>query len=271
MNKAAGILAAAVLAIGGAVSLSSAQAPATAPPAVLTRAAGYLGVGRGPNSLTLLPPPPAAGSAALARDEEASQAALKLYGGPRWDLATEDADLSFPKVAGTFSCALGIEISEASTPRLYTLMRRSLSDIGLSTYPTKTKYQRPRPFMANGAPICTPAVEASLRRDGSYPSGHSAVGWGWGLIMAQVAPDRADAVLARGRAFSHSRVVCNVHYLADVEEGRTMGAATVAKLNASSEFRADVEAARAEVAAASAKGSKPTRDCARETAQMADG
>ena len=91
------------------------------------------------------------------------------------------------------------------------------------------------------------------------------------MIMAQVAPDRADAVLARGRAFSHSRVVCNVHYLIDVEEGRTMGAATVAKLNANAEFRADLEAARAEVAAARAKGSKPTRDCARETAQMAGG
>ncbi len=271
MNKTAGIAGLAVLAISGAVSFSSAQAPTPAPPAVLTRAAGYLGVGGAPNSLNLLPPPPAAGSGALARDEEASKAALKLHGGPRWDLATEDADLTFPNVTGTFSCALGVGVSEAATPRLYTLMRRSLSDIGLSTYPTKTKYQRPRPFMTNGAPICTPAIEAGLRRDGSYPSGHAAIGWGWGLIMAQVAPDHADAVLARGRAFSHSRAVCNVHYVTDVEEGRTMGAATVAKLNASAEFRADVEAARAEVAAARANGVKPNRDCAREAAQMAVG
>ena len=46
----------------------------------------------------------------------------------------------------TFSCAVGVRISEADTPRLYTLLRRSLSDVGLSPYPTKNKYQRARPF-----------------------------------------------------------------------------------------------------------------------------
>ena len=250
--------------------LSAQPAPAVAPPpASLSVVSGYMPPGGAPSSLTLLPPPPAPGSAAQTRDDAVAKDAVALRGTPRWDLATQDADLRFPTAAGTFSCAVGVAISETDTPRLYGLLRRSLSDVGLSTYPTKTRYQRPRPFAVNGAPICSPAVEAGLRRDGAYPSGHVAIGWGWALILTEVAPDRADAILARGRAFGQSRVVCNVHWISDTEEGRTMGAATVAKLHAQAAFRADVEAARAEVAAARARGLPPSRDCAREAAQMA--
>ena len=218
------------------------QAPAA--PTVLTRVAGYLPTGTTPGSLTLLPPPPTAGSGAQARDEDGARAALALHGGPRWDLATQDADLSFPNVAGTFSCAIGAPVTEVDTPALYKLLRRSLADIGLSTYPTKTKYQRPR---------------------------HSAIGWGWGLIVAEVVPDRIDAVLARGRAYSDSRRVCNVHWQSDVDEGRTMGAAVVARLHDSAEFRADVATAKAEVIAARAKGLIPNRDCAEEARRLAAG
>jgi acid phosphatase (class A) len=241
--------------------------PAPAPAPVI----GYLPEGTAPNSLALVPPPPAPGSAAQARDEEASKAALAANPGPRWDLATQDADLTFPAVAATFSCAIGAPISERQTPALYRLMRRTLRDIGGSTYPTKTKYLRARPFMVNGKPMCTPALDAALRGDGSYPSGHAALGWGWALIVAEVAPDRADAVLARGRAFSESRRYCNVHWQSDVEEGRTMGAAVVAELHASAEFRSDLAAARREVAALRARGVAPNRDCAEEAARMSAG
>lgn len=245
------------------------QAPASAPMA--PRTTGYLSLSEIPDSVKLLPPPPAPGSAAEARDVEVSKAALALRGGPRWDLATQDADLSFPAAPATFSCAIGAPISPTETPRLYELMRRAYPDIGLSTRAAKVKYQRARPFAVNGQPMCTPAFDAVLRKDGSYPSGHAAVGWGWGLILAAVAPDRADAILARGRAFAQSRAVCNVHWQIDVDEGRTMGSASVARLQASPEFRADVEAARAEIAAVRAKGLKPNRDCAEEAARLAAG
>ena len=232
---------------------------------------GYLPAGATPSSLTLLPPPPAPGSADQARDDAAAKAALARSGGPRWMQAVEDADLHFPKVAETFSCALGVSITEADTPHLYTLLRRSLVDVGLSTYPTKIKYQRGRPFMVDGGPICTPAEEQTLRKDGSYPSGHSAVGWGWALILVEAAPERADAILARGRAFGQSRVECNVHWLSDTEEGRVMASGVVARLHDEAAFRDDLAAARSEIDAARAKGLGPTRDCAKEAAQLAAG
>ena len=217
----------------------------------------------------LIPPPPAQGSAAYALDEEVSQKALALRDTPRWDLAAKDADLSFPEAAGTFSCALGVPITEKDTPHLYMLLRRTLADAGLSTYTAKNKYQRKRPFMVNNEPTCTPEDEAGLRKDGSYPSGHTAIGWAWALILCEIAPDRCDAILARGRAFGKSRNVCNVHWHSDVVEGRFMGAAAVARLHADPAFRAEIEAAKAEFAAVRAKGLKPTRDCQAEADALA--
>lgn len=268
-------LALAALAAGCAATTPSKPAPqAAAKPIPEIRPgylAGYLPMGGAPNSLAINPPPPAAGSAAQARDDAAAKAAVALNGTPRWKVATQDAELKFPAAAETFSCALDVNISQQTTPRLYTLLRRTLVDTGLSTYPTKNKYQRARPFTVNNAPICTPQDEAALRKDGSYPSGHSAIGWGWALILTQVAPDRADTVLARGRAFTQSRVVCNVHWTSDTEEGRMMGAAAVAKLQSNADFIADVEAAKAEVVAARTAGHKPTRDCAAEAAALTEG
>jgi acid phosphatase (class A) len=226
--------------------------------------AGYLQSEVLPNSLALIPPPPATGSAALALDEEVSRKSLALRGTPRWELAAKDAELMFPEAAGTFSCALGVPITEQDTPHLYMLLRRTLADAGLSTYTAKNQYQRKRPFMVNKESTCTPDEEAHLMKDGSYPSGHTAIGWAWALILSEIAPERADAILARGRAFGESRNICNVHWHSDVVEGRFMGAVAVARLHADPAFRTELETARAELEAVRAKGLKPTRDCQAE-------
>lgn len=231
--------------------------------------AGYLARDALPNSLALVPVPPAAGSAALALDEEVARASTALRGTPRWLLATSDADLRFPQAADTFSCALNAPITEAQVPHLYVLLRRTLTDAGLSTYAAKDTYKRARPFVVNKAPICTPADQAALEKDGSYPSGHTAVGWAWALILTEIAPDRANAVLARGLAFGESRNVCNVHWHSDVVQGRSIGAGVVARLHAEPAFRADLEAAKAELAAVHAQNLVPARDCAAEAAALA--
>ena len=124
--------------------------------------AGYLQEESLPDSLELIPPPPSGGSAALTLDEEISHKSLVLQGTPRWDIATEDANLMFPQAAGTFSCVLGAPITEQDTPHLYMLLRRTLADAGLSTYTAKNNYQRKRPFMMNKEPTCTPDEETHL-------------------------------------------------------------------------------------------------------------
>jgi len=232
---------------------------------------GYLGPKALPNSLELIPLPPAAGSAAFAHDEEVAKSTFALRGTPRFALAESDFDLKIPSLVNTFSCALNAQITEENAPYLYTLLRRSFSDLALSTYAAKQHYKRTRPFQQNKEPMGVPQYRAALEKDPSYPSGHTALGSGFALILSEISPDRADALLARGLAYGESRTVVNHHWHSDVVWGRFMGAATVAKLNSDPTFRADLEAARAEVAAVRTKGFPPTRDCQSEAAALALG
>jgi acid phosphatase (class A) len=225
---------------------------------------GYLAMESLPDSLALLPPAPEAGSATSKVDIATSKWALGLRDTARWDLAIADAELLFPEAASTFSCAMNIPMSESNTPHLYRLLRRTLPDLGLSTYGAKRHFARERPFAENGQPICTPEQRELLVKDGSYPSGHSAIGWGWALILSEIAPERANEVLSRGMAFTESRMVCNVHWASDVAAGRTMGAATVARLHAEPAFQINLAGAKKEYEAVRESGRAPQGNCQKE-------
>ena len=107
-----------------------------------------------------------------------------------------------------------------------------------------------------------------MRKDGSYPSGHTSIGWGWALILTELAPDRAEAILARGRSFGESRNVCNAHWYTDVVAGRLVGAAAVAKLHAKDNFLAAMDAARKDIDRARTAGLTPSIDCDAEAATL---
>ena len=210
---------------------------------------GYLSKDEVPNSLALVPPPPQEGTAAFQLDQEMAAKYVASKDEARKEQATQDAVLSFPEAVNAFNRVLEVQISEETTPHLYMILRRTLADAGVSTYAAKNHYQRGRPFMVNNTPICTPEDEAALRKDGSYPSGHTAIGWAWALILTEVFPEEADDILERGKQFGISRNVCNVHWHSDVVYGRMMGAVAVAALHANNDFMLDLEVAKEEVAA----------------------
>jgi acid phosphatase (class A) len=202
-----------------------------------------------PDSLALVPPPPASGTAALAADQEAYQ--LALTASPeRFALAAADADLAWPRPATSFEAIIGTKVSTAATPHTAMLLQRVLVDAGLSTYRAKDHYKRTRPFVVNNGTTCTPTEEAMLRNDGSYPSGHTAIGWIMALTLTDLAPDKTDALLQRGYDFGQSRVICRVHWMTDTVAGRTMAAATYARLQADPVFQAQRALAREELAKA---------------------
>ncbi len=159
--------------LAGVLILTSAYAqnPTTAVPelhhGLLT---GYLPKEAVPDSLALLPSPPAQDSAAFALDMDVARKSTDLRGTPRWTQAAVDPDLSFPNAASIFSCVLNAPITEKATPRLYLLLRRTLTDAGLSTYVAKNHHQRTRPFVVNKEPVCAPSELADLEKDGS-PAG----------------------------------------------------------------------------------------------------
>jgi acid phosphatase (class A) len=237
----------------GAQSPAMTPSPAPAPPA---RPIGYLPPEQLPDSLTIVGPPPAADSPLAASDRAAFEATRAMEGSDRWRTAKDDAELFGPVAHKSFACAIGKAITPEATPVLSRLLDRLVIDAGRSTAAAKDRYNRTRPMIGNDKAICV-VREDWMKTNGSYPSGHAAAGWAWGLVLAELAPDRASAVVTRARDFGDSRWICGVHFQSDVEAGRTMGAATVARLHADAAFEADMATAKAELAKAPAAAGCP--------------
>lgn len=198
------------------------------------------------NGAAILGPPPAADSPHGKADRALYDETRKLKDTPRWRTAIQDNDLWGGGAVKRFSCALGREISDAETPALSRLMHRIEGDARTVGTPPKDHYGRVRPALGNDKPVCVPR-EDWMRTNASYPSGHSMVAWAWALVLTELAPERADAVLTLGREAGESRMICGVHYISDVEAGRTLGAAMLARLRSEPAFHADLDAARAEM------------------------
>jgi acid phosphatase (class A) len=208
---------------------------------------GYLTAGTMPETVRVLPPPPAPGSGREADDQAIFKATRALSGTPRWALAMSDANLR--QGPGDFACTLGIVLDAQNAPKLTRLFFRVAADSRGVVEPPKDHYGRPRPYAAApDAPVCEPKTEG-LTKNPSYPSGHATLSWAWGLILAELAPDRATDIMMRARSIGESRIVCGVHYLSDVEAGRDDGAVLVAAEHGSPQFRADMDAAREELRA----------------------
>ena len=227
-------------------------------PQVASGGTPYLGAAARPNGLRILPPPPAAGSPAQRLDQLVFRRAraIREQDPQRWALATSDAQLDFDSLMAAFSCALDARLDRKTAPALYRLLDRIALDSRPETDAVKNHYGRRRPYIGNDAPICV-ARGTSLDSSASYPSGHTTVGWTLALLLAELAPDRSSEILARGRAFGESRIVCGVHWLSDVQAGYLNASAMVAALHSSAAFRADMLQAQSEVAAARSSAFKP--------------
>ena len=103
---------------------------------------GYLTKEQQLDSKEFVLPSPAEDSTRQTMDTAWADNLKALRGTARWDLAKSDADLAFPAAARTFTCALGIPVTEQDTPALYMLLRRTLTDIGLAPYSLRAHCHR---------------------------------------------------------------------------------------------------------------------------------
>jgi acid phosphatase (class A) len=214
-----------------------------------------------PDGLRILPPAPRAGSPQARADRAIFAATRRLQGSPRWKLASSDVDT---EAFDHFACALGVKLTPSSAPALARLLDRAGASGVVD--PVKRFYQARRPYIGSPAPICQ-AKTAHLAANGDYPSGHTAGGWMEALILAELVPDRATEILARGRAFGESRAICGAHSLSAVQAGWLAGAAANAALHGSPAFRADLEAAREEMVKLRASAPAPDAKVCRAQAK----
>jgi acid phosphatase (class A) len=243
------IIATAIAALAG--GLAVAQQPA-APPIV-----GYVPTAMIPQGLAILPPAPQPGTDRYAMDRKVFTASRSLEGSPRWALAQNDNNTSVPNLLADFSCALGVKLTPDNAPKLTHLLARAARDASAVTNAAKDALKRERPFHIDPGNICIPH-DNGLDNSFDYPSGHTTMGWTFGLILADLEPDKATEVLVRARSYGESRVVCGVHNSSAIEAGRTSGAMTFAAQQGYPEFRADLEAARVELAGLRANAANAT-------------
>ena len=255
------------LSCGAAALLALAACTAAAPPPppadlsmalpVATWLTGYLRPGD-LDGKTILGPPPAADSLQGKADRAIYEQTRALDGSPRWKVAQADNDLWTGGAMNRFSCALGRQIGPATTPATQRLLHRVELDTRTVGTPPKDFYNRMRPPRGDTRPICVPR-EKWMETNASYPSGHSMAGWSWALILAELQPAKASELMVAGREIGQSRVICGVHFQSDVAAGRQLASAMVARLHADPKFMAELAAARAELAKASAT---PPQGCA---------
>ena len=191
----------------------------------------------------LLPPPPSDPTEAAAELAEVrrviAQRTPDRLAAAKWDDAHEDASLYAP--------TLGARFDLKALPATAELMAIVQTDASLAGKGAKGFFARKRPWAVDATiPTCDPGDKPTT----SYPSGHAMIGYSTGLVLAELMPDKAQAILARAQDYAFSRVVCGSHFPSDTRASQTLSAHLVATLMANADFRAKLEAARAELKAA---------------------
>ncbi|KGD85307.1 PAP2 superfamily protein [Pantoea sp. PNA 14-12] len=103
----------------------------------------------------------------------------------------------------------------------------------VSTSAAKKHFDYPRPFLHKGNTIHLVPDDTVIKDNqpytadgGAFPSGHTNTGYTDALLLAEMIPERFDALLQRGARYGYSRLVLGVHYPLDV-----MGSRMVAQYN----------------------------------------
>lgn len=205
---------------------------------------GYLAEGAF-DLMQVLPPAPIAGDARYKADRTIFKKTRKLIGTPRWQLATSDVKTDQRALMADFSCAVGVSLTPEDAPRTEALVARARADTSHQTNIAKDFYKRRRPFLIDHGRICQP--EAELADSYDYPSGHTTLGWTWALVLSDLMPDHATAILARGRAYGDSRFICGAHNESAVEAGKLSAGSTMQAVRQTPAYQADAAAARAEL------------------------
>jgi acid phosphatase (class A) len=249
------------VAVAAVLTMGADPAPANKPlpPAPQPYLAGPMA----PDTYAILPPAPLPGTARYEADRKMFLGTRSLKDTPRWALALNDDNIGL--LRKDLSCALGVELTDQNAPRFGALMRRVGRDSSNLTNLPKDQFKRLRPFLVDKGPICIDP-NGGIAKSFDYPSGHVTYSWTLGLILAELAPDRATDILIRARAYGESRLICGVHNMSAVESGRTNASIIVASLHGQPEFRSDMEAVRSEIAAVRKAGPAPDpAACAKET------
>ena len=200
-----------------------------------------------PDMMKFLPAPPAFDSPLFINDS------IRYHWGKemrkdagRMAIAIRDADYGLHTIINEFSNPFGLQISQKDTPKIYKILKESLATCdSICTLP-KARYMRTRPYVRYNEHTLVEKDEDSHRNNGSYPSGHTILGWSAALLLMEINPEAQDTLLTRGFMFGESRIIAGYHWQSDVDAARTAASAAYAKLHTNKRFLKQMKSARKE-------------------------
>jgi len=146
-----------------------------------------------------------------------------------------------------FTPAVGVFFTATNLPQTAAFFEKVQLDAETVTDLGKDYFHRPRPFTTDPS-----LANGKLEKSFSYPSGHSTESLVLALVLAELFPDKHDAIIAEARSIGWHRVQIARHYQSDIYAGRVLAQAIVKQLKKSDEFKADCAKAKVEVEAAKA-------------------
>lgn len=164
----------------------------------------------------------------------------------RCSIAIRDAVYGIETIAHEFSVPFGLLISKDNTPQIYELLERSLATCDSICTNPKKYWHRKRPFAYFNESTLTPQEDDYLKTNGSYPSGHTILGYSAALLLTEINPERADTLMSRGIMYGDSRIIVGAHWNSDVEAGRLAASIAYTRLHTNRQFLKQMKRAKKE-------------------------
>lgn len=145
-----------------------------------------------------------------------------------------------------FSAVLGPKFDLAKLPKTKLVMNRAMDVDRPDSSAAKKYFRRPRPWIADPTiQTCNP--HDSVEPLTAYPSGHAMEVFILGVVLANLIPEKAQAILARASQYSEARILCGFHYRSDITAGQQYGSILAVEMLHHPRFLGWVNEARAEL------------------------
>ena len=202
-----------------------------------------------PDMTKILPPFPPFESARFVADQSQHLwGKLMRQDEERAAQAQRDAVYSMQTIIDEFGPLFGLEITKEGTPEIYSVLQDVCASCDSIYSGAKAQFNRQRPYAYYNEGTLVPEKEEKHRYEGSYPSGHTVLGWASALLLSDInqSAEAMEKLLARGYEFGQSRVIAGYHWQSDVDAGRMAGTVLYQLIRSHERFIEQLAKARAE-------------------------
>ena len=195
------------------------------------------------NPAQILPAPPADDSPEAAVERTTIKAAYADATPEQREAAKRDAANESVRVFADTIPGFDLDQLPATKTLFKTVRANEREQTGIF----KRHFNRRRPYQVDTSITpCQPPKNFDI--NASDPSGHTSMVFSSAVILADLLPDYAPAILQRAELFGQHRIVCGAHHPFDVRSGQVLGTLIGVTLLKSPSLQPQLNAAREELA-----------------------